>query len=87
MLDFLCDNITIPSLIFINSRITSHGVIPEIGFIGSGKYQEEYDMYDKHQKKCVRLLMPDFLKEALILTDQCFFSNRTEFLITKIYTE
>lgn len=87
MLDYLCDNIAIPNLIFINSEITPNGIIPEIGFIGAGKYQKEYDMFDKHQQKCVRLLMPDFLKNALILRDQCFYSNRTEFLITKVYLE
>jgi hypothetical protein len=85
MIDYLCDNISIPSLIFLNIQITSTGLIPEIGFIGCGRYSSEYDMYNKDKEKCVRLLMPDFLKKATILKDQCFYSNKTEFLITKIY--
>jgi len=84
-IDFLCDNISIPSLIFINTRITTHGLIPEIGFVGAGRYQAEYDMFDKNHKKMVRLILPDFLRNSVILKDQCFYSNRTEFLITKVY--
>lgn len=87
MLDFLCDNIAIPSLIFINSEITSNGIVPEVGFIGAGKYQTEYDMFDKHKQICVRIIMPDFLKNATVLRDQSFHGNRTEFLITKVYIE
>lgn len=85
MIDFLCDNISIPNLIFINSEITNHGVIPEIGFIGAGRYEKEYDMFDKKKQKIIRLLMPEFLSNSLILKDQCFYSNRTEFIITKVY--
>ena len=87
MIDFLCDNIAIPNLIFINSEITNNGIIPEIGFVGSGKYKAEYDFVNKDNQLVVRLLMPDFLKNALILRDQCFYSNRTEFIITKVYIE
>lgn len=85
MLDFLCDSLTVPSLVFINCEITHNGIIPEIGFIGAGKYQAEYDMYDKHRIKCVRLLMPSFLKNGVMLRDQCFYSNNTEFIITEVY--
>jgi hypothetical protein len=84
-MDFLTDNIKIPSLLFLNCEITKKGIIPEIGFFSSGKYAEYYDMYDKEGLKCCQIRMPDFLIGQSVLLDQCFFNNSTEFILTKVY--
>lgn len=84
-MDFLTDDLKIPTLVFLNCRLTYNGIVPEIGFIGSGKYDPEYDMFDKHGVKCCRLKTPQFLVNGFVVCDQCFFANTTEFIITKVY--
>ncbi len=84
-MDFLTDDILIPSLVFINCTITNYGIIPEIGFVGAGYYQNEIDMVDKNNKKICRVGMPKFLANQTVLADQCFYSNTTEFKIIKVY--
>ncbi len=84
-MDFLTDDILIPSLVFINCTITNYGIIPEIGFVGAGYYSEEIDMFDKNKVKICRLKMPRFLANQTVLADQCFYSNSTEFKLSKVY--
>lgn len=84
-LDFLSDDLTSPTVLFLNSRITDDGIIPDVGFLSNGVHPEEILLLDKHGYKVCTIKLPSFITRAPLRQDWTFYNNQNEFIITKVY--
>ena len=54
-MDFLTDSISSPTVLFLNSKITEDGIIPDMGYLSSGNHSEEVVLFDKNGYKVCKI--------------------------------
>jgi hypothetical protein len=84
-MDFLADSISSPTVLFLNSKITDDGIIPDMGYLSSGNHSEEVVLFDKNGYKVCKIKLPSFIIRAPLRQDWTFYNNQNEFIITEVY--